>query len=164
MRHFLFLITLIFPLLFSQTALAAQPLGRLFSTPDERNHLDNLREIKKNQPVELETVIEANVIERRPAALPSTINVQGYVKRSDGKQGTVWINGEAVQERSGNKEVQVGKLPTNGNRIPIRLPANGQRLTLKAGQTYDPESNRVRESKSYSVRAHSGRIGDDLFE
>lgn len=142
-------------------AQAAEPMGRLFSTPEERNDLDYLRESKKNQPIETETVVEESVIERRPIALPDAINVQGYVKRNDGKDSTVWINGEAIQENSGNKDVRVGKLPSNSNRIPIRIPANGQQLSLKAGQVYDPESNRVRESRSYLVQGSSGRIGDE---
>lgn len=139
---------------------AEESVGRLFSTPEQRNYLDALRESKKNQPVEVETVVKANVIERKPMTLPDAINVQGYVKRNDGKKGTVWVNGKALQERSGNKEVQVGKLPVNSNRVPIRIPANGRRLTLKAGQVYEPQRNRVRESRSYRVQANSGRIGD----
>jgi hypothetical protein len=139
---------------------AVEPLGRLFSTPEQRNDLDYLRETKKNQPIETETVVEESVIERRPIVLPDAINVQGYVKRNDGKDSTVWINGEAMQENSGNKDVRVGKLPSNSNRIPIRIPANGKQLNLKAGQVYDPEKNSVRESRSYSVQGSSGRIGD----
>lgn len=147
-------------LVFAGVGLAAEPLGRLFSTPEERNNLDYLRESKKNLPIETETVVEQSVIERRPVTLPDAINLQGYVKRNDGKDGTIWINGEAIQENSGNKDVRVGKLPTNSNRIPIRIPANGKQLSLRAGQVYDPESNRIRESRSYSVQGSSGRIGD----
>lgn len=145
---------------------AEESVGRLFSTPEQRNHLDALRESKKNLPIMPETVVHPTVIKRKPVVLelPDSINVQGYVKRTDGKKGTVWVNGEAVQEHSANKDVQIGKLPVNGNRVPIRIPANGKRLTLKAGQVYDPQRNRVRESRSYRVRANAGRIGDDLLE
>jgi hypothetical protein len=135
-------------------------VGRLFSTPEQRSYLDALRESKRNLPVEAETVVHATVIKRKPVTLPGAISVQGYVKRTDGKKGTVWVNGEAVQEHSTSKDVQIGRLPVNGNRVPIRIPANGKRLTLKAGQVYDPQNNRVRESRSYSVKANSGRIGD----
>lgn len=93
--------------------------------------------------------------------MPNAINLQGYVKRSDGKDGTVWVNGEALQENSGNHDVQVGDLTKNSNAIPIRIPANGKRISLKAGQVYDPESNRVRKSASYSISKSSGTIGDE---
>lgn len=161
MRRLILLLMLSAQLVFAGAALAAEPLGRLFSTPEERNNLDYLRESKKNLPIETETVVEQSVIERRPVTLPDAINVQGYVKRNDGKDSTIWINGEAIQENSGNKDVRVGKLPTNSNHIPIRIPANGKQLSLRAGQVYDPESNRVRESRSYSVQGSSGRIGDE---
>jgi hypothetical protein len=165
MNRLIFLVLLSFQFIFNGAVYAAEPLGRLFSTPEERSHLDSLREAKKNQPMESETVVEQNVIERRPLVLPEVINMQGYVKRNDGKDSTVWINGEAMQENTGNKDVRVGKLPANSNHIPIRIPANGQQLSLKAGQVYDPESNRIRESRSYNVQdGSSGRIGDDVLE
>lgn len=160
MNRLMLLLVLSAQLVFAGVGLATEPLGRLFSTPEERNNLDYLRESKKNLPIETETVVEQSVIERRPIALPDAINLQGYVKRNDGKDSTIWINGEAIQENSGNKDVRVGKLPSNSNRIPIRIPANGKQLSLRAGQVYDPESNRIRESRSYSAQGSSGRIGD----
>lgn len=143
-----------------QTAQAAQPIGRLFSSPAERSTLNYLRQTKKAlvaAPVQEFT----QQAEPAPVVLPDAINMQGYVKRSDGKQGTVWINNKAMQENSGNKDVQVGNLPENGNRVPLKLPANGRRLTLKAGQVYDPENNRVTESRSYSINKDVGRISDE---
>ena len=143
-----------------QSAHAGEPMGRLFSSPAERSNLDYLRQTKKQiVPV----TSEASTERAEPIAvqLPDSINMQGYVKRNDGKQGTVWINDNAMQENSGNKDVQVGNLPDNSNRIPIKLPANGKRLTLKAGQVYDPESNRVREARSHNAQGDSGRIGDE---
>lgn len=163
MKSFILLIIIMMQLMNMQIVAAAEePVGRLFSTLEQRSYLDALRESKKNQPAEVAAVVKANVIQRKPMVmvLPDAINVQGYVKRSDGKKGTVWVNGEAIQEHSGSKDVQVGRLPVNSNRVPIRIPANGKRLTLKAGQVYDPQKNRVRESRSYSVRASSGKVGD----
>lgn len=149
-------------LMFTQIALMplaypAQPMGRLFSSPAERSTLNYLRQTKKaimSAPVEA----PAQQAEPAPVILPGAINMQGYVKRSDGKQGTVWINNQAMQENTGNKDVQVGSLPKNGNRVPIKLPANGKRLTLKAGQVYDPENNRVSEARSYGAQGDSGTI------
>jgi len=157
MKHLILIIALC--LQFMQPVYADDALGRLFSTPAEREQLDQLREQQKNQPVE--TIVEATVIESKPVELPGTINMQGYVKRSDGKDGTVWINGEALQENSGNQDVQVGNLTKNSNAIPIRIPANGKRLSLKAGQEYNPANNRVYKSPSYSISKSSGTIGNE---
>ncbi len=137
-------------------------MGRLFSSPAERSTLNYLRQTKKVivlAPAQ-EPLQQAELV---PVVLPEAINMQGYVKRSDGKQGTVWINNQAMQENSGNKDVQVGSLPENSNRIPLRLPANGRRLTLKAGQVYDPENNRVTESRNHGAQGDSGTITDDNF-
>ncbi|WP_235272722.1 hypothetical protein [Methylotenera versatilis] len=152
---FLMLVFLVMP--FAQISRAAEPIGRLFSTPAERSALNYLRQTKKlNIAIQPETSVQQAEPEAR--ALPSAINMQGYVKRSDGKQGTIWINDQAMQENSANQDVQVGKLPANGNRIPIKLPANGKRLTLKAGQVYDPENNRVSEARSHGAQGDSGTI------
>ena len=152
-------------ILCTQAALAAEPIGRLFTSPTERSNLDYLRQTKKNIPAKPEIPTEdISVSEVAPIALPDAINMQGYVKRNDGKKGTIWINNDALQENSGNKDVQVGSLPSNGNRVPIKLPANGKYLTLKAGQVYDPESNRVSESRSHGAQGdaiRNGRIGDE---
>jgi len=155
-----FLILIAVQFIYGQLAFAAEPIGRLFTTPAERSQLDYLRQTKKNLPVNVNTPAE-DVTEVVPIQLPSAINMQGYVKRSDGKKGTVWVNDEALQENSGNKDVVVGKLPVDSNRVPIKLPANGKQLTLKAGQTYDPENNRVREAGGHDAQSEAGRIGDE---
>lgn len=140
-----------------QLACADETLGRLFSTPKERANLDYLRQTRK--------VIVPQKVESTPQsvevlALPKAVELQGYVKRSDGKQGTVWINQQAIQEGTKNGEVAVGHLPQQQNRVPIQINASGKVLTLKAGQTYDPETNRVREMRT-SVQGEQGRIGDE---
>ena len=144
----------------AQDLQTAQSMGRLFSSPAERSTLNYLRQTKKALVVAPVQELTQQA-EPAPVVLPDAINMQGYVKRSDGKQGTVWINNQAMQENSGNKDVQVGRLPENGNRIPLKLPTKGRRLTLKAGQVYDPENNKVREARSYSINKNIGRIGDE---
>ena len=143
------------------TATAAEPIGRLFTSPAERNNLDYLRQTKKK--LITPTIVDAQIDapEAAPILLPEAVNLQGYVKRNDGKQGTVWVNNQALQENSGNKEVQVGRLSEGSNRVPIKLSANGKRLSLKAGQVYDPENNRVREARNHGAQGDSGTIGDN---
>ena len=144
---------------FNQTSLAAEPLGRLFTSPVERNNLDFLRQTKKKliAPVLVDAPIVA--VEAAPIVLPEAVNLQGYVKRNDGKDGTVWVNNQALQENSSNKDVRVGKLSENSNRVPIKLSGNGRNLNLKAGQVYDPQTGRVREARN-TAQGVSGKIGD----
>ncbi|MGB7815407.1 MAG: hypothetical protein WBL28_03545 [Methylotenera sp.] len=147
---------------FNQLTIAAEPIGRLFTSPAERSNLDYLRKTKKlNAQVKVEEPVET--AEPAPIVLPNAVNLQGYVKRNDGKHGTIWVNNQALQENSGNKDVQVGRLSEDSNRVPIKLSANGKRLNLKAGQVYDPETNRVREARNHGAQGDSGTIGNQGF-
>ena len=66
----------------SSAAGAADDLGVLFHSPEERARLDRLR---KGDPVE---TVSAGPVAAKP-------EITGYVRRSDGKS-TVWINGVPV--------------------------------------------------------------------
>jgi hypothetical protein len=151
-------------LIYSQFALAAEPMGRLFTSPAERSNLDYLRQTKKKLVVPVVTEAPVDAVEATPIVLPEAVNLQGYVKRNDGKDGTVWVNNKALQENSRNKEVAVGKLSESSNRVPIKLSGNGRHLNLKAGQVYDPQTGRVREARNHAAQGDaantSGTIGD----
>ena len=140
---------------------AADSLGRLFTTPAERASLDYLRQTKKVEVLETDKPAE---MEAAPT-VPSSISVQGYVKRSDGKKGTVWVNQIPMQESSGTDEVQVGKLRPDSNQVQLKLPANGKSLNLKAGQMYVPETDSISEINARSQTilngADKGTIGAD---
>ena len=109
-------------------------------------------------PVISETPIDA--AEAAPIVLPEAVSLQGYIRRNDGKDGTVWVNNQALQENSRNKEVAVGKLSESSNRVPIKLSGNGKYLNLKAGQVYDPQTGRVREARNNAAQGDAGTIGD----
>ena len=166
MKFFILLFIFFSQLVLGQLALAVEPMGRLFTSPAERSNLDYLRQTKKKliAPVTIDAAETVEAPEAAPIVLPDAVNLQGYVKRNDGKQGTVWVNNQALQENSGNKEVTVGKLSDSSNRVPIKLSANGKRLNLKAGQVYDPESNRVQEARNHGAQGHNitmdGTISD----
>lgn len=143
----------------SIAAQAAEPFGRLFTSPSERATLDHLRQTRKIEPVHVDQPQE--VMEMAPV-VPPEISVQGYVKRSDGKKGTVWINERPVQENSSTGEVEVGKLPSNGNEVQLKVPGLDKGLKLKAGQAYDPMTNSIIERKVRSTEPalqESGAIG-----
>lgn len=150
------MIALLFASSYAQAADAG--MGRLFSTPGERANLDHLRQTKRE--IVPQQITETPTQSLQPATLPTAVEVQGYVKRSDGKKGTVWVNRQALQEGAKSEAVTVGRLPVQQNRVPIQINATGKTLSLKAGQTYDPETNRVREIRS-GVQGDSGSIGDE---
>lgn len=130
MRIIFILFALSLNFLWSGIAKGEESFGRLFTTPAERANLDYLRKttqlpkIVADQPAEVAAA----------PAVASPVSVQGYVKRSDGKKSTVWVNNAPMQEGSGSTGVSVGKLGRDGNQVPIKLSTTGKNLSLKAGQ------------------------------
>lgn len=138
----------------SMPILAADNLGRLFSRPAERSSLDYMRQNQKLKVIVPQPSVELENTEKAaPPELPDPITLQGYVKRSDGKASTLWINNQAVQENTTVENVKIGKLNQRGfskkgatlEGVDINIPANGKHVRLKAGQTYAPENNKIYE-------------------
>jgi len=152
-----------------------QQLGRLFSKPNERNNLNVIRQNQKLKAINTqEAQKSAAPIFDEPAELPDPITLQGYVKRNDGGENTLWINSQAVQENSTVDNVKIGKLNqrgfakngTNTEGIDVKIPANGKHIHLKAGQMYEPENNKIYElqvvekAKRLNLE-RTGTIGDN---
>lgn len=142
-RYVIFLI--LGNLLVIDVAMATQPTGRLFSTPKERANLDHLRQISK--PPSQTELLDDEELTVAPV-MPNSVSMQGYVKRSDGKKGTVWVNNTPVQEDADSGEVRVGKIPRNGGQVQINIPASGRNVNLKAGQVYIPDTDSIAEDKA----------------
>jgi len=105
------------------TAAAAQELGRLFFTPEQRQTLDARR--------------KARVPDKPAAAAAPQMRLDGYVKRSDGRS-TVWVNGETTDDAP--------RIPaTTDGRLPVHVGETGARVGLKPGETLDRGSNEVRD-------------------
>ncbi len=141
-----FLALLLSNFLAINVATAAQLSGRLFTTPNERANLDYLRQTSKVPSLQENIENEENVTVA--PTLPSSVSLQGYVKRGDGKKGTVWLNNQPVQENTDAGEVHVGKLPKAGSQVQITIPASGRNVNLKAGQVYTPETDSISEDKA----------------
>ncbi|HEY3301514.1 MAG TPA: hypothetical protein VGJ90_12135 [Methylophilaceae bacterium] len=135
-------------LFLSSLALAQDGLGRLFTTPAERANLDYLRSTTKDVSIkEKQDSVSAPPAEmvEEPVAQPSArISMQGFVKRSDGKKGTVWINHQPILENTRQDNLSVGKLARDKNEVEIGLKS-GQHFALKAGQVYEITSNKRQE-------------------
>ncbi|HTQ75775.1 MAG TPA: hypothetical protein VMI74_15960 [Burkholderiales bacterium] len=101
---------------------AAESLGRLFFTPQQRQDLDRRR--------------QAN-IQESAATVNSSVTVNGQVSRSRGKN-TVWING-VPQENT--------KRPSDPARVTV--PAgegdNSSSVSIKIGQTLDKVRGKVKD-------------------
>ena len=105
----------------SSSAIAAEALGRLFFTPQQRQELDRRR--------------QAN-IQESAATANSSLTVNGQVSRSHGKN-TVWING-VPQENT--------KRPPDPARVTIPGgEGENSSVNIKIGQTLDRARGKVKD-------------------
>jgi hypothetical protein len=109
---------------------AAEPLGRLFFTPAQRNALDAGKFASTKQAVQ------------RPR--PATIHLDGVVTRSDADR-TVWINGRAYHDAS-PQGVQVGTNPATPASASVRITGKSSTTRVKVGQQLDLNSGQIREN------------------
>ncbi|TXF12862.1 hypothetical protein [Pelomicrobium methylotrophicum] len=107
-------VLLLLLLAFALGARAADPLGRLFFTPEQREALER----------------------KRPQAAPPTtgITVNGLVQRSDGK-ATVWINGTAHPAPPSTPGKGIAVQPDSSTVI-VTTPS--QKIRVKVGETIAP--------------------------
>jgi hypothetical protein len=116
--------------LFAPCAVAAQELGRLFFTPEQREALDARRRAR---------------LPDKPAALaPSpTTRVDGSVKRSLGKS-TVWIDGSAVPEGTQPEGLRIRR-GGDPSRVTVIVGEDSRRIELRVGETLDRASGEVKD-------------------
>ena len=130
------LLLLALALLFSASA-AAQELGRLFFTPEQRRALDARRKAR---------------VPDRPAAaavVSPTLRLDGYVKRSGGRS-TVWVNGETTED---------SRPPAGGSdaRVGVTVGESRSRVELKPGEVLDRGNGEVRDViGDGQIRIHRG--------
>jgi hypothetical protein len=130
----LLLTTLLLPTL----SMAAEPIGRLFLSPQERRALDELRD---RGIANLDNGNTANVTQ--PINTTERITVNGVVQRSSG-QTSVWLN--QLPQASGKYTQGIVAVPSvkKPSTVSLRLPS-GKNVTVKAGQTFDTTQGTVRE-------------------
>ena len=110
---------------------AAEPLGRLFYTAQERQALVAARQ--RGEPVEALSPAGSG-----EAATPRLISLAGIVERGS-RPPLAWINGTAVEDGASLHGLRVRIAPPG-----IRLqPPLGPAHTLAVGQTLDLDSGRI---------------------
>jgi hypothetical protein len=116
---------------------AAQELGRLFFTPQERFALDTARTRKPE--ARLETVSP------QPAApQPDVIRLNGFIRRNDGGI-TVWINDAPTADYETRGEAKPDGVTGPERALALQLP-EGKRVKLKVGQRLDAASGEIRDA------------------
>ncbi len=107
---------------------AAEELGRLFFTPQQRQDLDRRRATNRAE-------------EEAPQIKEGPLTLDGHVRRSSGKTAT-WINGVPQYDSP------VGRDPA---RVTVVPNAGEAGVSLEVGQIYDRASGAVRDNLNGGV-------------
>lgn len=118
--------------------LAAEELGRLFLTPEQRQALDKLRYQKPVEQKLQEIVIEEEPAEPEPAPVIGGIYVNGLVYRQGGRS-TAWVNqANTYQGDLGHRYLKIDGDAISPEEVEILIPAANKRVKLKVGEFYEP--------------------------
>ncbi len=116
-------------------AAAAQELGRLFFTPQQRAELNARRKARVPDKPAAVAVVES----------PRT-RLDGYVKRSNGKS-TVWLNGDPVPLGKASADARIYPSRTRTDSVTVRAgEGDGARgVRLRVGETLERDTGEVQD-------------------
>ena len=103
------------------TAMAAEPMGRLFFTPEKRDTLDRQRAL--------------NALANQQVAEDPQFTINGQIRRSSGKR-TTWINGLPQDDNEGRGGV-VARASTKGVDQVTLEASDEPTTTLRVGETFN---------------------------
>lgn len=121
---------------------SAEPLGRLFFTPAQRNALDTGKQVSKPRA--------ATAAVRAPRG---ALKLNGVVTRSD-NETTVWVNGRTVGNE-GTSPAGVAALAADPTAARVKLRGSGTPVTLRVGQSLDRSTGKVTEAYESTAAARS---------
>ena len=121
-------------------ASAAEPLGRLFTTPEQRRALDALREAGGATPADT-----AGLEPSAAAPVDGQVVLNGVVSRSLGPD-VVWVNG--ARTGAADARIRLRRGPDRSNRVTLEDAADGSSVRLKPGQYWEPATGGGAPAKS----------------
>ena len=129
---------------------SADTLGRLFSTPELRIELDDIRNAPDLGKPQAAVVVD--VVSNRGPVVP-TVTINGIVVRSSGQHSS-WINGSRIPAGQATQEgIRVETSALGGGSVTIILPAGAETISLKPGQKIDLTTGRLLEAYEYRSNA-----------
>lgn len=126
---------------------AQDQFGRFFTTPQQRQHLDELRERQPEDELVVEIREEEMMPEDRPAQkqVPlDMIRLKGLVYRKGGKDSTAWLNdGNTYEGNIGSQYITIDSIKPDS--VILGIAGDKSEIRLKAGQAYDPGGKKIHE-------------------
>lgn len=130
----LFMISLVV----SPASEAVDKFGRFFTSPAQRQRLDELRKVEPEQriQVEEEVLLVEESDEPEEVVEVDTLTVRGLVYRGKGKS-TAWINESNTFEGGlSSQYINVGDI--DSNKVEIKIPSAEKEVKLNVGESFDP--------------------------
>jgi hypothetical protein len=124
---------------------AADPIGRLFTTPQQRQKLNELRraELENPEPTLGPSVMSADTPTQTRDTPHNPITVRGLVTREGGRS-TAFINESNSYEGDiASEYLRVRSGDIAGGEIKLVTPYGESTVALKVGQTLEPSTGRV---------------------
>ena len=124
-KRILLLLCMYLPLQVIAQEFSEQSLKTLFTSPQERQAIENGRRVNSSSGVQ--ALVE-----------PSSVQINGIVKRVNGKS-VVWANGKNTMDSSIVDGVKVysGSINAN-NKVPVMI--DGKKVYIKPGETWSEDS------------------------
>jgi hypothetical protein len=129
----------------AQPVAAADPIGRLFTTPQQRQKLNDLRraELENPEPTLGPSVISADTPTQTRDTPHNPITVRGLVTREGGRS-TAFINESNSYEGDiASEYIRVRSGDIEGGEVKLVTPYGEGAVALKVGQTLEPSTGRV---------------------
>jgi len=131
-------------LLCAAASRADEKFGRFFTTPAQREYMDQLRQRQAEQKSDVklpETRPEADRKMPPPPIPVDKVQLKGLVYRKDGKS-TAWINGGNSYEGSlGSQYTNIDSI--GPGKVTLDVSGSNKKIKLRVGQSYLPDSNKV---------------------
>lgn len=136
---------------FAAPQIEAQRLGRLFTTPEQRAALDDLRDqAQLEQPAPEQEPASATsgsvqVTEQVSGPTMSNLTINGVVRHRGGRT-TVWVNGDEVRRGNVSREGVLVESAARRGDVRLRLPSGTESVALRPGQKIDFSTGTVLEA------------------
>lgn len=139
---------------------AAEDFGRFFTTPMQRQYLDQLK--TRGAPLVIKVDDDLNIGEKKTEqkeVVNDALTIKGLVYRKDGKS-MAWLNdsntyeGDVAWEYAGVKEDKI--TPSS---VQIRVGNKKEDISMKVGEKYEPATENVKDiieesGSEISVKRH----------
>lgn len=135
---------------------AVDKFGRFFTSPAERQRLDELRKGIAGPDVEIEDVLVIEESEEESEA-PSvdTLTVRGLVYRGKNKN-TAWINNTNTYEGGlSSQYINVGDIESSN--VEIKIPTAKKQVKLGVGESFDPASEQLDDLLDAGISKKEGQ-------